>query len=140
MGTVEVMQIVLLAVAAVACMAVVLAVREAIVTMRSLRQFAEETRQRLNPVLEKADVTVDAVNAELLRVDAIITRFEDASERVSSASGTISDIVNAPTDLVSNVASRVRRAWKSRHHEGPVRTTSHDDVSDTGSEDIHPAL
>jgi len=139
-GTVEVMQVVLLAVATVVCVAMVLVLREAAITMRSLKQFAEETRERLNPVLEKADVTVDALNAELLRVDAIITRFDDASQRVSSASGTISDIVNAPTDLVSNVALRVRRAWKSRRNEDIADSAVHDDAIDTGSEDVHPAL
>lgn len=85
--------------------------------MRSLKVLADDTHVRLNPLLDKADVTVDAVNAELLRIDGIITRFEDAGERVSSASGTISGIVHAPTELVSEMALRVRRAWKDRHRE-----------------------
>lgn len=100
-------------------------------TMRSARAFSDDARKRVVPLLDKADVTIDAVNAELLRIDAIITRFEDASERVSSASGTIHDIVNAPTDLVSGMALRVRKAWRGRH-QGPSATVA-------GQESVAPA-
>lgn len=85
-------------------------------SMRSVRRSSDDIRERIVPLLEKADVTVDAVNAELLRIDGIVTRFEEAGERVSSASGTIHDIVNAPTEIVSGVATRVRNAWKGRRH------------------------
>lgn len=83
--------------------------------MRSVRELSDDVRTRVVPLLEKADITVDAANAELLRVDAAITRFEEASMRVSAASGTISDIVQAPAELVTGVADRVRRKWKERH-------------------------
>lgn len=117
MQTVEVMLVVLVAVAGVACGFAVWAFIEMAKAMRSMSVLAEQTRERLNPVLEKADVTVDAVNAELLRIDGIITQFEDAGSRVSSASGAISDLVHAPSEIVTGVASRVKRAWRSRHHE-----------------------
>jgi len=81
---------------------------------RELRTSVREASSRLVPLLEKTDVTVDAFNAELLRADAIITQFEEAGARVSHASGTLSDIVNAPAEIVSEVADRVRRAWKDR--------------------------
>lgn len=97
--------------------------------MRSLRALTDDSRERVVPLLEKVDVTVDAVNAELLRVDAIITRFEDASERVSSASGTITDIVNAPSELVSGVALKVRRAWRERRRDGGTGAAHADDAA-----------
>ncbi len=111
-----VMLVVLLAAASAVCGVLVWALREAVLTMRSVRALSEDTRSRLNPLLDKVDVTVDAVNAELLRIDGVITRFEDAGERVSSASGTISGIVHAPAEIVGDVALRMRRAWKDRRH------------------------
>ncbi len=90
------------------------ALREMGLAARSMRELSEDTHTRLVPLLEKADVTVDAINAELLRIDGIITTFEDSAERVSSASGTISGIVSAPADIVNDVATRVRSAWKDR--------------------------
>lgn len=102
-------------------------------SMRSVRRFSDEARERVMPLLEKADVTVDAVNAELLRIDAIVTRFEEAGERVSSASGTIHDIVNAPTEIVSGVATRVRNAWKGRRHAAPEPADAATDRVPTGA-------
>lgn len=116
MTTVTALTIVLLVAATAACIAMVWLAKELVETARSLRVFSDETRERLIPILDKADVTVDAANAELLRIDAAITRFEEASARVSAASGTLSDIVQAPAEIVNGVADRVRRAWKDRRH------------------------
>lgn len=119
MDTVQILLAVVL-VAAVALIGVaVWALRDAVATSRSVRRTSEEVRDRLVPLLDKADVTVDAVNVELLRIDGIITQFEDTSSRVSHASSTISDIVNAPVGLVSEAASRVRNAWKGRGRSQP---------------------
>ena len=134
MDIAQVLLLVLLAAACVVCGVAVWALREVALAAKSVQLLAEDSRERLNPLLDKADVTVDAVNFELLRVDAVITRFEDASERVTSASGTISGIVNAPAEIVNDVAGRVRRAWKDRsrsHAEGQEArsTTSRKDGS-----------
>lgn len=117
METVDIMRIVVLAATLAVCGFAVWALVEVAKAMRSVRALSDGSRERLEPLLDKADVTVDAVNAELLRVDAIITRFEEAGERVSSASGTLSGIVHAPSEIVSEVADRVRRAWKDRKRE-----------------------
>jgi hypothetical protein len=85
-----------------------------VLTARSIRDLSDAARTTLIPLAEKADVTVDALNAELLRMDGVITRFEDASERVVRTTGAINDIVNAPAGIVSDVADRVRKAWKDR--------------------------
>ncbi len=114
MGPVNIMIVIVLVLAAALIGVAIWALREMVLTARSVRELSDDTRVRLVPLLDKTDVTVDAVNAELLRIDGIITRFEDASERVSSASGTISGIVSAPGDIVGEVADRMRRAWKVR--------------------------
>lgn len=118
MGTVSALAVVALLAASAACVALVWLSRETVETMRSLRQLSDETRERLVPLLDKADVTVDAVNAELWRIDGAITRFEEASVRVSVASGTLTEIVQAPAEIVTGVAGRVRRAWKDRRQGG----------------------
>jgi hypothetical protein len=114
LDVVQILLSVVLVCAAVLCGVAVWALRDIVATSRSLRSTSDELRERIVPLAEKADVTVDALNAELLRVDGIITQFEDTSSRVSHASATISDIVNAPGEIVSEAASRVRRAWIDR--------------------------
>ncbi len=114
MEPVSVLVVIALVAATTLCCVGVWAAIELARTAREARASIGETSTRLIPLLDKADVTVDAVNAELLRIDAIITQFEDAGTKVSQASGTLSEIVNAPAEIVSEVADRVRRAWKDR--------------------------
>jgi len=109
-----VLLIVLLVAATAACVAIIWVSRETVLTMRRLRALSDDTRETLVPLLEKADVTVDAANIELLRLDAVLTRFEDAGARVSAASATISEVVQTPAEMVTGVAERVRKAWKER--------------------------
>lgn len=94
---------------------------------RSLRMLTEDTQEKLLPLLDKADVTIDAANAELWRIDGAITRFEEASVRVSAASGTLSEIVQHPGEVVSGVADRVRRAWKDRRRPVDVAPSPADE-------------
>lgn len=82
----------------------------------SLERLSEDLRTRLIPLAEKIDVTVDAVNAELYRVDLLLDRFEDASDRFVSASDTVSDLVSVPERLAEGLADRVR-LWNRRRQE-----------------------
>jgi hypothetical protein len=88
-------------------------------TLRSVRVLADDIDARAVPLLDKADVTVDALNAELLRIDAIVTRFEEISDRVESTSRTVQDVANAPVEIVTDFADRMRRAWHGRKQSQP---------------------
>ena len=74
---------VLIVVASVLCGVAIWALTEAVKTARSLRVLSDDLDARIVPLIDKLDVSVDALNAELLRVDAIVTRFEEVSDRVS---------------------------------------------------------
>ena len=108
---------VLLVLASVLCAVGVWALVEAVRTSRSLRALAEDLDSRAVPLLDKAEVTIDALNAELLRVDAIVTRVEEITDRVDSTTRTVQDVANAPGEIVTDIADRVRRAWKRSRAE-----------------------
>lgn len=114
MDTNGVLLTVLLVFASVLCAAGTWAAVEAARTSRSLKTLAENLNASAVPLLEKADITVDAVNAELLRVDGIVSRVEEITDRVESTSRTVQGVANAPAEIVTDIADRVRRAWK-RH-------------------------
>jgi hypothetical protein len=81
-------------------------------------------RERLIPLLDKIDVTVDAANAELLRIDGILTQFEEVSDRVSSTTHAVQGAVNAPLDAVNAVGTGVRDViteWR-RNRKNPQST------------------
>jgi len=116
--------VIALVAAIVLCAVGVWAAIETARTARQVRDSAQQATTRVVPLLDKADVTVDAINAELLRIDAIITQFEEAGARVTHASDTLSDIVNTPAEIVSDVAGRVRRAWKDRKRTAEAESSS----------------
>jgi hypothetical protein len=80
---------------------------------QSVKRLADDVQERVVPLAEKADVTVDALNAELMRMDAIVTQIEEVSERVSAASNAVAMIVNAPMGAVSEFSERLRRVVTS---------------------------
>lgn len=120
MNTTTVLLSVLILVACALCGVAIWALAEVVKTARSVRTLSDDLDARVVPLIDKLDVSVDALNAELLRVDAIVTRFEDISDRVDSTSRTVQEVANAPVEIVTDLADRVRRAWRTRksaHHE-----------------------
>jgi len=108
MQAVQILQVVLIVAGIAVCGVLIYALLELVKTASSTRLLADDTRERLIPLLDKADVTVDAVNAELLRIDAILTQFEEVSDRVSSTTHAVQEAVNAPMEAVNAVGTGVR--------------------------------
>jgi TolA-binding protein len=108
---------VLLVLASAFCAVGIWALLEGVKTARSAKTLSDDMDARLVPLLDKADVSVDALNAELLRVDTILSRVEEVTDRVESTSRTVQDVANAPGEIVTDIAERVRRAWKRRQAE-----------------------
>ena len=130
MNTVNILLGVLLVVATALCGFGIWALVESVKTARSVRRLSDHLDERVVPLLDKADVTVDALNAELLRVDVIVTRIEEVTDRVESTSRTVQDVANAPGEIVTDIADRVRRAWKRRQAEGSAAHAKADDAPD----------
>jgi len=78
--------------------------------VRGIQTAVEDVRVRLVPLLEKADVTVDAANAELLRLDAIVTQAEEVGDAVSSAS----DFIRSPVNTAAQGIARALRSFGKR--------------------------
>jgi uncharacterized protein YoxC len=95
----------------IVCGFAVFALVEAVKTLRSVRALSDDMARRLPPLIEKVDVTVDAVNAELLRVDAIITDVEEISSKVEHTVSTVQGAVSAPANAVNAAGEKIRVAW-----------------------------
>ena len=78
--------------------------------VRGIQTAVEDVRVRLVPLLEKADVTVDAANAELLRLDAIVTQAEEVGDAVSTAS----DFIRSPVNTAAQGIARALRSFGKR--------------------------
>ena len=91
----------------------VYALIESVKTMRQMREFIDETNEQLQPLMEKADVAVDAINAELLRVDGIVTTLEEVSDKVGETTRTVHAVTNAPREVANAMGPRLRTAWRA---------------------------
>lgn len=101
-----VLTVVAIALSLVAIYGVVMVVR----AVRDVQAAVEDVRVRLVPLLDKADVTVDAANAELLRLDAIVSQAEGVTEAVSTAS----DFIRSPVNTAAQGVARVIRSFGKR--------------------------
>ena len=80
---------------------------------RELHAATSEVRAKFVPLVDKADITLDLMNAELLRVDGIVSDIEQVSGAVSSAS----DVIRGPVNVVQKLGAGLARAF-SRARRG----------------------
>jgi hypothetical protein len=78
--------------------------------VRDMQAAVEDVRVRLVPLLEKADVTIDAANVELLRLDAIVSQAEGVTDAVSTAS----EFIRSPVNTAAQGVARVIRSFGKR--------------------------
>lgn len=124
MDAAAVLLIVLLVVAIAACGFVIWAAFGLVKAAQSTRLLAEHMDALMVPLLGKADVTIDVINVELLRIDEIVTRVEEVTDRVSSTSRTVQDVAHAPAEIVGELADRVRSAFRRRKHARATTTST----------------
>jgi hypothetical protein len=98
---------------AVAIVLSLVAIYGIVVVIRAVRDVqaaVEDVRVRLIPLLEKADVTIDAANVELLRLDAIVSQAEGVTDAVSTAS----EFIRSPVNTAAQGVARVIRSFGKR--------------------------
>lgn len=101
----------LVIVATAACGVSIFLMLRAAAAISELRRFAARLDERLMPLLDKADVSLDAFNAELLRVDEIVTQVEDATDRVTSTARVAQDAVGAPMRVLAGAGNGLARLF-----------------------------
>jgi hypothetical protein len=101
---------VLTAVAIVLSLVAIYGIVVVIRAVRDVQAAVEDVRVRLIPLLEKADVTIDAANVELLRLDAIVSQAEGVTDAVSTAS----EFIRSPVNTAAQGVARVIRSFGKR--------------------------
>ena len=109
MGAESVLRIVLYLALIVLAAFAVWGVREIVSTARSARRLADELHATLPGLIERADLTLTAVNSELVRVNGVVTQIEEVSDRVSSTTRAAQEMAEAPMAAVNGLAQGARR-------------------------------
>lgn len=86
----------------------------AVQSVKAITAQLEPTMAKVDPLLDRVTLTVDAANLEIMRVDQILEDVTQITGSVSSTLDTVDAVTNAPLELVSSVTDRVRSAVKPR--------------------------
>ena len=70
---------------------------------------------RVDPLVERLSLTVDAANLELMRVDQILEDVTQITDSVSKAAGAVDTVTSAPIDLVNSLTRKLRSKFKPRY-------------------------
>ena len=82
--------------------------------VQSITEALEPATKKIDPLVDRVSLTVDAANLEIMRLDQILEDVGEVTDTVSSTVSTVDAITSAPMDLVNNVTSKVRGAFRSR--------------------------
>jgi hypothetical protein len=80
-----------------------------VATLRSWRRLADDVDTRLPVLLEDADVAVQAVSLELMRLDDIMLGVQTVSDTAAETTRAAQEAVHVPMAKVAEYAERARR-------------------------------
>ena len=71
--------------------------------------------KKADPLVDRLQLTLDAVNLEMMRVDEILEDVAQITDTASSATAAVDNIAHVPAKAVSNVATRVRTKFGTKY-------------------------
>ncbi len=105
----------------VALVFLVIILYRASVTMRSVQNIAADAEKevapaltKVNPMVDKAELMLDTVNLEMLRVDAILEDVEQITDVAGKAATTVDAVTSAPAEAVTSIVDRIRGSIGSK--------------------------
>ena len=112
---------VLVVLGAIALVVLIVILIRAAKTMDHVSKLAEQaeaeltpTLKRIDPLVDRAELTVDTINLELLRVDSILEDVEQVTNVAGKTADTVNTVTAAPTEAVVSLVDRVRGALGSK--------------------------
>ena len=105
----------------VALVFLIIILYRASVTMKSVQNIAADAEKevapaltKVNPMVDKAELMLDTVNLEMLRVDAILEDVEQITDVAGKAATTVDAVTSAPADAVTSIVDRIRGSIGSK--------------------------
>lgn len=113
---------VLVILAAAALIALIVVLVRAAKSMKHINTITAEAEKevtpalkRVDPLIDRAELTVDTLNLELLRVDAILEDVEQVTDVAANTADAVNTITTAPTNAVAGLAEKIRGALGGKH-------------------------
>lgn len=86
----------------------------AVQNVKAITAQLEPSIAKVDPLLDRVTLTVDAANLEIMRVDQILEDVTQVTGSITNTLDTVDAVTNAPLELVSSVTDKVRSAVKPR--------------------------
>ncbi|NLG10113.1 MAG: DUF948 domain-containing protein [Coriobacteriaceae bacterium] len=86
--------------------------------VNSIAESLEPSSKRIDPLFERVSLTVDAVNLEIMRADQILSDVSDVTGTLSGTITKVTDITDAPLNLLSSAAEKVRDIFSGKRPAG----------------------
>ena len=106
---------VLVILAAVALIALIVVLVRAAKSMKHINEITSVANdevvpalKRVDPIVDRVELTVDTLNLELLRVDSILEDVEQVTDVAGRTADTVNAITSAPTNAVASLAEKIR--------------------------------
>ena len=113
--------VILGAVALVALIVVLVRVAKSMKHVNTITAEAEKevtpALKRVDPLVDRAELTVDTLNLELLRVDAILEDVENVTDMAGKTADTVNALTTAPSNAVASIAEHVQAALGSKRKQ-----------------------
>ena len=113
MGLTVVLEVVAVIALVVVTGAAIYGLVELVRTMRSTRVVLDDLHTRLPVVLESADLSLNALTLELMRVDGILDDVERVSDSAAHATRAAEEAVQIPLQKAAEYAERLRKTLSS---------------------------
>ena len=110
----DVLLLILVAVAIAALGVTIWALVRAVDTMASVKRLADDADRDLPPLMAKADLTLDAVNDELGRVQGIVTQVKEVADSVTETKRTADRVVDDAVGGVSRASRAIAAALRKK--------------------------
>ena len=81
---------------------------------KAITESLKPALAQTDPLMERINLTLDATNLELMRLDEIMEDVSVITDKLADTTTTVNEITNVPLSAVNGVASKFRGVFKNR--------------------------
>lgn len=89
-------------------------IRPVISDVKEMTASLKPAVDKVDPLVERVSLAVDAANLEIMRLDGILENVDSLTGSASNAASAVETVANTPMRLVSSAADKLRGAFSSK--------------------------
>ncbi|WP_417753871.1 DUF948 domain-containing protein [Slackia sp.] len=82
--------------------------------VREITESVKPAADKVDPLVERVSLAVDAANLEIIRLDGILENVNEITETAASAANAVDAVANTPLRIVNTATEKLRDAFSGR--------------------------